>query len=191
MIAGGVDTGDKFIAGDNNTGEQLSAVTKDTSDKFTVGDNYAGVKGVWGVYGHVFSWRFDDSIAGRVRLRRPKISPFWFEVVLLALGVSNQGVWDVYGRVFSWRFECNYWLMCPTPAARDIAVFSGRHPCSCQAVRRLAERTDLCRHISRREITPFWFWWPQGPQGPLIRVCEVSMDASFHGDSNDTIGGCV
>jgi hypothetical protein len=37
VIAGVVDTGDKFIAGDNNVGD----------------------KGVWGVYGHVFSWRFE------------------------------------------------------------------------------------------------------------------------------------
>ncbi len=48
MIAGVVDSGNKFIAGDN-----------DTSDKFIVGDNNVGDKGVWCVYGHVFSWRFE------------------------------------------------------------------------------------------------------------------------------------
>ncbi len=26
---------------------------------------------------------------------------------------------------------------------------------------------------------------------PVIRVCGVSMDASFHSSSNETIGGCV
>ncbi len=27
--------------------------------------------------------------------------------------------------------------------------------------------------------------------GPLIRVCEVSMDALFHDGFSDTMGGCV
>ncbi len=27
--------------------------------------------------------------------------------------------------------------------------------------------------------------------GPLITVCEVSMDARFHDGFNDTMGGCV
>jgi hypothetical protein len=46
----------------------------------------------------------------------------------------------------------------------------------------------------RPYISPFWFevvWAISGPQGPLIRVCEVSMDAHFHGGSNDTIRGRV
>ncbi len=30
--------------------------------------------------------------------------------------------------------------------------------------------------------------WCRGPQGPLIRVCGVSMDSFFQGGSNDTIG---
>ncbi len=30
------------------------------------------------------------------------------------------------------------------------------------------------------------FW---RPQGPLIKMCEVFLDATFHGGSNDTIGG--
>jgi hypothetical protein len=38
---------------------------------------------------------------------------------------------------------------------------------------------------------PFGFWWPQGPQEPLIRACEVSIDLPFHGGSNDTIGSRV
>ncbi len=53
VIAGVVVTGDKFIASDNETGEQ----------------------GVWGVYGRVLSWRFERNY------RRPEISPFWFKVV--------------------------------------------------------------------------------------------------------------
>ncbi len=40
-----------------------------------------------------------------VQLRRTEISPFWLEVVLAALGVSNQVVWGVYGCVFSWWFQ--------------------------------------------------------------------------------------
>ncbi len=33
--------------------------------------------------------------------------------------------------------------------------------------------------------------WCQGPQRPLLRVCGVSMDTSFHGGSNGTISGYV
>ncbi len=29
------------------------------------------------------------------------------------------------------------------------------------------------------------------PQGPLIKVYEMSMDAYCHGGFNETIGGCV
>ncbi len=63
---------------------------------------------------------------------------------------------------------------CPTSAAGDIAVFGLN-----------------------------FFWRLQGPLirvcdndtsnkfivGVVVRVCEVSMDAPFHGGSNDTIGG--
>jgi hypothetical protein len=31
----------------------------------------------------------------------------------------------------------------------------------------------------------------EGASGPLIKVCGVSMDVSFQGGSNETIGGCV
>jgi hypothetical protein len=34
----------------------------------------------------------NETIGGLVRLRRPGISPFWFEVVLAASEASNQGV---------------------------------------------------------------------------------------------------
>jgi len=33
-----------------------------------------------------------------------------------------------------------------------------------------------------------WCWCPQGP---LLRVCGVSLDAPVHGGSNDTISGRV
>jgi hypothetical protein len=33
--------------------------------------------------------------------------------------------------------------------------------------------------------------WCRRPQGPLFRVCGVSMDAYFHGASSDTISSCV
>ncbi len=32
------------------------------------------------------------------------------------------------------------------------------------------------------------FW---RPQGPLVRVCGMSMGAGSHGGSNETIGGCI
>ncbi len=41
----------------------------------------------------------NETIGGRVRLRRPELLPFWFKVVLAASGASNQGVWGVYGCV--------------------------------------------------------------------------------------------
>ncbi len=39
--------------------------------------------------GASFHGGLKETIGGRVRLRRPEISPFWFEVVLAALRVSN------------------------------------------------------------------------------------------------------
>ena len=39
-----------------------------------------------------------------------------------------------------------------------------------------------------REGASKWCW---GPQGSLIRVCGVSIDAYFHGGFNETIGGRV
>ena len=40
----------------------------------------------------------NETIGGRVRLRRPEQLPFWYEA-------SNQGVWGFYGCVFSWWFN--------------------------------------------------------------------------------------
>jgi hypothetical protein len=45
VIASVLDTGDKFIAGDNDTSDAA------TGDKFMAGDNDTCEKGVWGVYG--------------------------------------------------------------------------------------------------------------------------------------------
>ena len=39
-----------------------------------------------------------------------------------------------------------------------------------------------------REGASKWCW---GPQGSLIRVCGVFIDAYFHGGFNETIGGRV
>ncbi len=64
----------------------------------------------------------NETIGGRVRLRRPELLPFWYEVVLAAPGASNQGVWSVYGCVFSWWFQWHHQRPRPTPAAGDIAV---------------------------------------------------------------------
>ncbi len=54
----------------------------------------------------------NDTIGGRVAdfgsrvpLRRPEISPFWFELVLAASGASNQGVRGVFRCVFSKWFQ--------------------------------------------------------------------------------------
>ncbi len=69
VIAGVFYTGDKFITGDNDTGNKFIAVGVRVSG--------CGSKTI---------------IAGRVRLRRPEISPFWFELVLAASGASDQGV---------------------------------------------------------------------------------------------------
>jgi hypothetical protein len=39
VIAGGVDSGDKFIAGDNNTSEKLLLLTSTSGQKFNACDN--------------------------------------------------------------------------------------------------------------------------------------------------------
>ncbi len=64
----------------------------------------------------------NETIGGRVRLRRPELLSLWYEVVLAASGASNQGVWGVYGWVFSWWFQWHHQRLRPTPAAGDIAV---------------------------------------------------------------------
>jgi hypothetical protein len=107
-------------------------------------------------------------------------------------------MWGVYRCVFSCWLEWNYRRPCPTLAAVNIAVLAASGA-SNQGVWGVYGRVFswwfewncLQQCLRRQEITLFWFWRPQGPQEPLIRVCEVSMDASFHGGSNDTIGGRV
>jgi hypothetical protein len=56
----------------------------------------------------------NETIGGRVRLRRPELLPFWFKVVLEASGAFNQGVWGVYGCVFFMVVP-----MTPSAAASD------------------------------------------------------------------------
>jgi hypothetical protein len=54
MCHGVIDTGDKFIACDNDTGY-----------KFIASDIDAGDQGVWGVYGRVSSCGSNGTIGGR------------------------------------------------------------------------------------------------------------------------------
>ncbi len=61
----------------------------------------------------------NETIGGRVQLRRSELLPFWFEIVVAASGSSNQGV---YGCIFSWWLQWHHWRPRPTPAAGDIAV---------------------------------------------------------------------
>ena len=90
MIAGVVDTGDKFITGVNNTGEQLSLVTT------TLAINLLPVTTTSVI--RVCGMSMNMSFHGGSK-------KFWFEVVLAASGASNQGVWSVNGCVLSWWFQ--------------------------------------------------------------------------------------
>jgi hypothetical protein len=102
VIAGVIDTGDKFIAGDNNTGEQLSPVTTTPVINLLPVTTTPVIRVCGKSIDASFHSGSNEITIGHVRLWRPEISPFWFEVVLTASRASNQGVWDVYGRVFSW-----------------------------------------------------------------------------------------
>jgi hypothetical protein len=78
MIAAVVDTGDKFIAGDNDKVINLSPVTT------------TSVIRVCGVSMDAsFHGSSNETIGGRVLLRWLEISLFWFEVVLV-YGVSME-----------------------------------------------------------------------------------------------------
>jgi hypothetical protein len=93
VIAGVVDTGDKFIACTTTLAINLLPVTTML------------VIRVCGVSMEAsFHGSSNETIGGRVRLRQPEISLFWFAVVLAVSGASNQGVLSVYGCVFSWWF---------------------------------------------------------------------------------------
>ncbi len=48
------------------------------------------------------------NFSGCIRLRRPKILPFWFEIFLASPGAFDQGVWGVYGFPFSWWFQWHH-----------------------------------------------------------------------------------
>ncbi len=68
--------------------------------------------------------RFNDTIDGRVRPRRPEVSLVWFGVALATSGASDQGVMGVvYGRAFAWPFQWHHRRPCPTSAAGYITVF--------------------------------------------------------------------
>jgi hypothetical protein len=70
----------------------LAGTAHDNGDKFIPSDNDTGYKFIAGVVVRVCEMSMDapahcgsrDSIGGRVRLRRPEMSPFWLEVVLAA-----------------------------------------------------------------------------------------------------------
>ncbi len=58
-----------------------------------------------------------------VSMTLAKINPcHGFSVIAGDNNIGDYGVCGVYGRVFSWRFEWNYWRLCPTSAAGEIAV---------------------------------------------------------------------
>ncbi len=63
-----------------------------------------------------------NTVGSRFRLRRPEISPFWFELALADSGASYKGLWGVYRCAFSWQFYKHYRQSCSTSAAGDIAV---------------------------------------------------------------------
>jgi hypothetical protein len=100
VIAGVVDNGDKFIAGDNDTGDKFIALTMTPAINLLPVTTTSVIR-VCGVSMNMsFHGGLNKPIGGRVRLRRPELLPFWFEVVLAASGASNQGIWGVYGCVF-------------------------------------------------------------------------------------------
>ncbi len=119
VIASVVDTGDKFIIGDNDTGEQLSSVTKTPAIcLFLV--TMTPVNRVWGCLWMSLFMAVRIQLSAAVSdLDGLRYRRFWFEVVLAA---SNQGVWGVYGCAFSWRFQWHYWRLCLILAAGDNAV---------------------------------------------------------------------
>ncbi len=162
MIAGVVDTGDKFLTSVNDTGEQLSPVTTTpainllqvtrtrTPWRWGAAKDRRKLKGTnrWylrppksdtaadGVIGTVmksFIQRHSTHPDQRP-LRPPKVK---FEVVLAASGASYQDVRGAYGCNFSWRFQWHHRRPCPTSAAGNITDLS-----------RCAERTGLYRQYS-------------------------------------------
>jgi hypothetical protein len=96
-----------FITGVNDTGDKLFTGVNDTGDEFVAGvvilvTDFQGspvslipvtttsVIRVCGVSMNTsFHGGSNETIGGRVRLRRPELLLFWFEVVLAASGASN------------------------------------------------------------------------------------------------------
>ncbi len=66
----------------------------------------------------------NETVGTCVRLRRTEISPFWLEVVLAALGVSNQVVWGVYGMDASFHGGSNDIIGVPVRPGRPEILLS-------------------------------------------------------------------
>ncbi len=90
VIAGVVDTGDKFIAISKKLAPSL----------------WSGC--VRCLQMHLFMAVLVKLLAA-VSHFCGKISPFWFEIVLSATGASDHTVSDVPGCAFSWRFQWHHW----------------------------------------------------------------------------------
>ncbi len=76
MIADAIDTGDNYIGSVIDTSEQLSLGPLIRMCKMSVGAPF---------YGGPMT-----AIGDHVRLRQPKISPFWFELVLTHQNLPGQ-----------------------------------------------------------------------------------------------------
>jgi len=70
-------------------------------------------------------------------------------------------------------------------AAMRICLFLNRHNLSRQQFYETNQFSGKVPPL-RGRVRSIWF---RRSQGPLIRVCGMSIDAYFHGNPNDTIGG--
>ncbi len=94
----------------------------------------------------------NETIVRRVWLRRPEISPFWFEIVLAASGASNQGVWGVFGCVLVVP-------MTPSAAASDPG---GRRYCCLIVSIVLSQIVPRCR----------WYRTERTKKPKIYRKCQ-------------------
>ncbi len=85
-------------------------------------------QGVCGLYGCVFSRRFQWDHRQPCPTSAAGYIADLVEVLLAASGTSDQGVWGVYGCIFSSRFQWYHRRPCPTSAAGYITAFSRRRP---------------------------------------------------------------
>jgi hypothetical protein len=69
-----------------------------------------------------FQGSSNETINGRVQLRRPELSLISLKVVLAASRASDQDVWGVYGCIFSWRFQWLHQWPFPTLAAGNTTL---------------------------------------------------------------------